>query len=171
MDGEDRAPENAKRRRAHRRIVWIPLVSVLVAITVILFRLEYAPECAALLAPGEAPMLLPANCRERARPAADEWKKYFDSERNKRGLKHQAWISCASISDAQAWVKTIDGDGRWLPSYVPGTYQWRRIVILLPYGTRGSAGSDVIAEVCSVPWTRYIRQISGECNGKFSVWK
>jgi hypothetical protein len=28
-----------------------------------------------------------------------------------------------------------------------------------------------VAEVCLMPWRKYISQIVGQCDGKFTVWK
>jgi hypothetical protein len=50
-------------------------------------------------------------------------------------------------------------------------YQFRRTVIILPYAQPVPKGSSVVAEVCLMPWRKYISQIVGQCNGKFTVWK
>jgi len=62
-------------------------------------------------------------------------------------------------------------DDHWLPSYVPGTYEFRRTVIIVPYRQPAPQGSPVIAEICLMPWRRYVSQIIGQCDGKYSVWR
>lgn len=58
-----------------------------------------------------------------------------------------------------------------MPSYAPRTYQFRRTVIILPYAQSVPKGSTVVAEVCLMPWRRYVSQIAGQCAGKFAAWK
>jgi hypothetical protein len=62
-------------------------------------------------------------------------------------------------------------DSHWLPSYVPGTYQFRRTVIIVPYAQPTPQRSPVIAEVCLMPWGKYFSQLAGQCNGKYKVWR
>jgi hypothetical protein len=62
-------------------------------------------------------------------------------------------------------------DSRWLPSYVPQTYEFRRTVIILPYSRVTAGPSSVVAMVCLMPMRKYVSLIAGQCDGKFAVWK
>ena len=62
-------------------------------------------------------------------------------------------------------------DPRWLPSYVPGAYQFRRTIIVVPIGPATPQRSHIVAEVCLMPWRKYLSQVVGVCKGKYAVWK
>jgi len=94
--------------------------------------------------------------------------RYLERERFARNLIFKEWIACRGVPVAGF---TFADDPRWLPSYVPGTFQFRRMVIIVPYARPVPQGSEVVAEVCVMPWRKYLRQIVGEYKGKFSVWK
>jgi hypothetical protein len=147
---------------------------VLILILLIFFPLwPPDPRCAALLALPEEDVVirLPANCTLSADVPADDMVKYLENERKRRGLVFKKWITCKTSSQTPKAVFDFDHDPRWLPSYVPLTYQFRRIVVILPYARPIPEGSPVVAQVCLMPRRRYISQIAGECNGKFAVWK
>jgi hypothetical protein len=93
---------------------------------------------------------------------------YLDNERNTYGLIPKEWVTCAEVP---AGGFAFMNDPHWLPSYVPGRYQFRRTVIIVPYAQPVPQGSPVVAEISVVPWGKYIRQIAGKCDGKFAVWK
>jgi hypothetical protein len=116
----------------------------------------------------EVPIALPANCARIGNVGSDPLVKYLENERNTYGLTHTEWITC---SEAPLGGFAFMNDPHWLPSYVPGRYQFRRTVIIVPYAQPVSKGSPVVAEICLLPWGKYIRQIAGQCDGKFSVWK
>jgi hypothetical protein len=157
------------KRRWRGSLVWISLAGVIVVLAVILVVPVTGSDCAALMEPGEAPLMLPANCTRMKKTS--ESANYFESQRKERGLNHDGWIVCSAPSDGGAWERAIQEDHRWLPSYVPGAYQWRRTVLLLPYGPSSRAGSHLVAEICLMPRWKYIRQIYGQCDEKFAVWK
>jgi len=152
--------------------VWGPLLGVcLLALGVlILFPSLPDPTCASLLARSkeEVDIPLPANCVRSHNVASDDMVKYLDHERNGRGLLFHEWITCREVP---AGGFAFMNDPHWLPSYVPGTYQFRRTVIIVPYAQPIPQGSPVVAEVCLMPWRRYIRQVAGQCDRKFSVWR
>jgi hypothetical protein len=131
------------------------------------------PRCADLLAISDRDVAipLPPNCVESSEAPPDAMVKYLDSERTQRGLVFKKWIICKSSGAASKPSLDFEQDPRWLPSYRPLTYQFRRTVVILPYGQSALGESPVAAEVCLIPKQRYASQIAGECDGKFAVWK
>jgi len=146
------------------------LLCVLGMAALIIFPSLPDPTCLSLIVRSEqdALILLPANCSRNRSMDSDSMVKYLEDERNRRGLLFRQWIICNGTPESSFGFMN---DPRWLPSYVPGTYQYRRTVIIVPYAQPIPEGSPVIAEVCLMPWRNYIRQIAGECTGKYSVWK
>jgi hypothetical protein len=104
-------------------IRWILLLGAILTITVSLFTPRVEWGCSSLLEQRDAPMFLPTDCTliERA-PTGDALGR-FKAERRKRCLSHQSWIECASPVGAQEWVRVVEADRRWLPSYLAATYQ------------------------------------------------
>jgi len=164
------ADEKPKRRGV---IGGILLLGALLAITMFLFMPWPFIErgCSFLLEQRDAPLFLATDCTLTEKAPIGDALGRFEADRRKRGLGHQNWIACASAVGAQEWLRAMEADRRWLPSYVPGTYQWRRTVVVLAGRFANSAGPQVIAEVCGMPRWPYIQQIRGECDGKFAVWK
>jgi hypothetical protein len=146
------------------------ILCVLILGVPILFPSLPDPACAALLARSEkeVPIDLPANCARIANVGSDDIVKYLEKERNTYRLVPEGWITCREVP-AGGFV--FMNDPHWLPSYVPGQYQFRRTVIIVPYAPPAPQGSPVVAEVCVMPWGKYLREIAGQCDGKFSVWK
>jgi hypothetical protein len=143
---------------------------VLVIGVLILFPSLPDPTCASLIVGSEKeiPITLPATCDRVSAVDPDTMVKYLENERNRRGLTFSHWIIC---TEAPTGGFAFMDDPHWLPSYVPGTYQYRRTVVIVPYAQPIPKGSQVVGEVCLMPWRKYIRQIAGQCNGKFSAWK
>ncbi len=146
---------------------------VLFALTLgvlILFPSLPEPTCASVLARSEeeVPIALPTNCVRISHVGSDHMVNYLENERNTYGLIPKEWITCAEIPVGGF---AFMNDPHWLPSYVPGTYQFRRTVIIVPYAQPVPQGSPVVAEISLVPWGKYIWQIAGQCDGKFSIWK
>ncbi len=148
------------------------VAGVLALILFICFPSLPDPKCAALLAhPAiDVTIPLPANCIQTTEASADNMVKYLENERNRRGLIFKKWVICKTPSQTATPGLAFERDPRWLPSYVPGTYQFRRTVIIVPYALPVPEGSPVVAEVCLMPRRRYVSQIAGQCDGKFSVW-
>jgi hypothetical protein len=148
------------------------IVGVLAVVPLILFPSLPDPTCAALLVRSESdvPILLPANCvRSRGVTAYNmDMVKYLEKERNGRGLVFKEWITCTEVP---AGGFAFMNDPHWLPSYVPGTYQFRRTVIIVPYAQPTPQGPPVIAEVCLMPWRKYVSQLAGQCDDKYKVWR
>jgi|SRR5581483_5115667 len=111
---------------------------------------------------------LPTNCAEKPAMDADETVKYLERERSSRGFTFRGWITCEG---APAGKFAFLNDPRWLPSYVPGTYQFRRTVLIVPFAQKISRASPVKGEICLMPWPKYLQQIAGQCSWKFSGWK
>jgi hypothetical protein len=120
------------------------IVGVLAIVLLILFPSLPDPTCAALL----------------LRSASDV--------PNGRRLVFKEWITCTEVP-AGGFV--FMNDPHWLPSYVPGTYQFRRTVMIIPYAQPTPQGSPIIAEVCLMPWRKYVPQLAGQCDGRYKVWR
>jgi hypothetical protein len=143
---------------------------VLALLVLVLFPSLPDPTCASLMvrALPDTLIALPADCGRSRSVIPDAMVSYLERERISRGLSPHGWITCTEVpANGFAFMN----DSRWLPSYVPGTYQFRRTVIIVPYTDSAPKGSPVMAEVSRVPWGRYIRQIAGQCTGKYSVWR
>ena len=156
--------------RPYYFLLGLLVLCVLTLGVLILFPSLPDPTCAALLARSEqeVPIALPANCARVGNVSSDPMVNYLENERNTFGLISKEWITCAEVP---AGGFAFMDDPRWLPSYVPGRYQFRRTVIIVPYTQPVPQGSPVVAEICLEPWGKYIRQIAGQCDGKLSVWK
>lgn len=143
---------------------------VLTLSVLVLFPSLPDPTCASVLARSqkEVSLTLPANCARTANVGSDAVVNYLENERSIYGLTPKEWIRC---SEAPAGGFAFMNDPHWLPSYVPGRYQFRRTVIIVPNAQPVPQGSPVVAEISLVPWGKYIRQIAGQCDEKFSVWK
>jgi hypothetical protein len=129
------------------------------------------PRCVALLATsGQSVQVpIPSNCVETDAVPEDAVVRYLENERKQRGLIFKSWIRCKPSSETAASAFDFARDPRWLPSYKPLCYQFRRTIVILPYAQPQE--SPVAAEVCLTPKPRYLSQIAGQCDGKFAVWK
>ena len=146
------------------------IISALALAVPMLFPSVPTITCAGLLVRSDrdAPITLPADCSGTRNLVTDDTVSYLEKERNSRGLIFKEWIVCREIPPGGL---AFTNDPRWLPSYVPGTYQFRRKVIIVPMGSATSQGSHVVAEVCLMPWRKYVSQVAGRCDGKYAVWK
>jgi len=153
-------------------VVLLVVAGVLALIVFVFFPTLPDPMCAAILAHPESDVTipLPSNCIQTADVAIDNMVKYLESERKRRGLIFKQWITCKTPSQTANPSFPFERDPRWLPSYVPGTYQFRRTVVIPAYARPVPQGSPVLADVCLMPLRRYVSQIAGQCDGKFSVW-
>ena|SRR2546421_1315480 len=156
-----------------------PLIALLATFCIVLAVLAifYAtlrdPRCVTLLAHSmhQQSIPLPSNCVQTTQPQTDNMASYLEDQRRKRGLTFKGWIICKPSDESAKATFGFVSDSHWLPSYVPGAYQFRRTVIILPYARPVPEGSPVAGEVTSVRWLEYASQISGQCEQKFSVWK
>ncbi|MGB9434196.1 MAG: hypothetical protein WBQ89_18270 [Candidatus Acidiferrum sp.] len=158
----------------HLGLLGLLIVSgVLALILLIFFPSLPDPKCVGFLARTESDVVipLPANCTQTTDVPPDDMVKYLENERSRRGLIFKKWITCKTPNQTPTPGFAFERDPRWLPSYVPRTYQFRRTVIILPYAQPVPEESSVVAEVCLMPWRRYVSQIAGQCDGKFTVWK
>lgn len=168
--------------RGTRRFLLGLIVTVALIVIVLAYNYLYLadPRCATLLAHPDSDVVipLPTNCMLTTDVPDDETAKSLDAERKRRGLAFRAWISCKASNEERPIEFSFIHDSRWLPSYVPGAYQFRQTVIIggrPPSKTESmqptAGGAIVVAEVCLMPRRRYARLISGQCDGKFSVWR
>jgi hypothetical protein len=152
-------------RRSWRILTLQTLAFVILTLLLLFLRSPSAP----LLTRSEAASIpVPANCALTQNVASDEMERYLERERFAGNLIFKEWITCQGAP--VAGFRFAD-DPRWLPSYVPGTFQFRRTVIIVAAAPPSPEGSRVAAAVCVMPWRQYLRQIAGQYRGKFSVWK
>jgi hypothetical protein len=164
--------DGAKKKLKWRdRIGWLLLAGAILTIGFFLVGFLAERSCVSLLAAGEPPIMLPQDCTVKRTAASGQGFEQLEAERLRRGLKRQGWIECGTSANARAWLDSLEADRRWLPSYVAGTYEWRKTVIVVGGGPSSGAGAHVIAEVCVMPWWRYFQLVRGQCEGKFAVWK
>ena len=153
-----------------RLLAWVLIGCVLIFIASFFVPLwPPDPRCATLtLLPEEdAAILLPTNCTQTTEAPVDDVVRYLVKERQQRGLIFKKWIICKPDSA----VINFDHDKRWLATYRPVAYQFRRTLVILPYAQPIPEKSPVVAEVCLMPRRKYLSQIVGQCNGRFAVWK
>ena len=167
LDNPERRP---RKLRPSYFFAGLVMLCVLVMGVLILFPSLPDPTCASLIVRSEKEISipLPANCARVSAVDPDSMVEYLEDERSRRGLTFGQWIVCKETTTGG--FAFMDNPS-WLPSYVPGTYQYRRTVVIVPYAQPIPKGSKVVGEVCLTPWWKYIRQIAGQCNGKFSAWK
>jgi hypothetical protein len=130
--------------------------------------------CAAVLTHSirDVPIPLPENCVLTRDVPRDNMVEYLAADRIRRNLVHRSWVICESVTSGLGFWHNFESDTRWLPSYVPGTYEFRRTVIIVPHRySHPIPRSTVVAEVTLLPWSRYLSQIAGQCDGKYSVWR
>jgi hypothetical protein len=173
--GNASQPEHP-RPKGHRFLGWFLAGVVPIAILLVyyLYSADPAdPRCLTLLAHPDSEVVipLPVNCILTTDAPADQMVKYLENERKQRGLVFKAWITCKSSNQIHATEFAFTHDPRWLPSYVPGTHQFRQTVIISGYAPPTPQESAVAGEVCLMPKRRYVSQIAGQCDGKFAVWK
>jgi hypothetical protein len=154
-------------------LVLFVVTGVLVLVVFVFFPSLSDPKCVALLtrSEGDATIPLPANCVPTSELPAGRVAQYLENERIRRGLIFKRWITCETSHQTSNFGFAFEHDARWLPSYVPRTYQFRRTVVILPDTVPAPQGSPVAAEVTLIPWRMYLSEIAGQCDGKFSVWK
>ena len=156
-----------------RLLVLLGVTGALALVVFIFFPSLSDLRCVALLAHSESEEIipLPANCLQTAEVPVDSVVKYLEDERHRHGLIFKRWITCKAPDQPANLGFAFEHDARWLPSYVPGTYQFRRTVVVLRNAVSVSQGSSVVAEVALMPWRMYLSQVAGQCDGKFSVWR
>jgi hypothetical protein len=162
-----------QRRLPRRRmLLWFGVGSLL-ALAVIVCVSPLDLKCLALLihsAPDVA-IFLPEGCSFVRDVPEDPLVQYLEKEQRSQHLIRKEWITCAPLEPNHTRDFVMLRDSRWLPGYVGQTYQFRRTVVIFPYTRVSPDESRVVAEVCIVPWIRYTREIAGNCDGTFSVWK
>jgi len=155
-----------------RLLVLLGVTSASALVVFIFFPSVSDLKCVALLTHSESdePIPLPANCLQTAEVPVDSVVKDLENERHRRGLIFKQWITCKT-PDQPANLFAFEHDARWLPSYAPESYQFRRTVVVLRNAVPAPQGSSVVAEVALMPWRMYFSQVAGQCDGKFSVWR
>ncbi|HXJ03877.1 MAG TPA: hypothetical protein VNH65_02195 [Candidatus Acidoferrum sp.] len=170
------SPIQSKRPRQGTRgfLRWFLVSALLITILLVYHYLPSAdPRCIALLAHPDSDVVipLPDRCMLTTDTPSDQVVKYLENEQKQRGLVFKAWISCQPSSQTQTTEFDFTHDPRWLPSYVPGAYQFRQTVILFRHAPPAAQDSVIAGEVCLMPKRRYATQVAGQCDGKFSIWK
>ncbi|HXJ05164.1 MAG TPA: hypothetical protein VNH65_08705 [Candidatus Acidoferrum sp.] len=123
------SPSQSKRPRqgTHGLLLWFLVSAALIAILLVFYFLPSTdPRCIALLAHPDSDVVipLPDPCMLTTDIPADQVVKYLENERKQRGLVFKAWISCKPSNQTQTTDFDFLHDPRWLPSYVPGAYQF-----------------------------------------------
>jgi hypothetical protein len=113
---------------------------------------------------------LPRNCSlTQSRPDAER-EVLSQLEYWTRDLGHRRWIVCQGQPEAAPLNPLANGG--WMPTYVSGGYQFRRTLIRSAFNrSTPNGGKSLEGAVGLVPWSRYLGQIAGHCNDKFSGWK
>lgn len=87
------------------------------------------------------------------------------------GLVNRRYVVC-DLPLFQPPLTDFAGNPTWIPTYVPGGYQYRRTTVRGLFARRTPENRrHVVSEVGLGPWRKYARQIVGQCQGKYSVWK
>lgn len=94
---------------------------------------------------------------------------FMEKRRTSERLDLVKVATCRTHQSVEAVWQRINDDHRWLPSYLPGPYQYRRFVVL-PATFETPNGTEVVVELCTKSRWRYYEQIVGDCE-KFAVWK
>jgi len=163
-------------RPAHLRLLGGLFVGALLLGIIFWNFIPHSPPdfgCADLLAisDNDVAISLPPNCVESSEASSEAMVKYLENERKRRGLVFKNWIICKPPGAASKQVFDFQQDQHWLPSYNPLTYQFRRTIVILPYGESAFGETPIAAEVCLIPKRKYASQIAGQCAGKFALWK
>ena len=72
-----------------------------------------------------------AGCAERTDSPSDDVAEYLENDRKERGLHFEKWIECETPIQASETRFALERNRGWLPGYVPGSYQFRRTVVLI----------------------------------------
>lgn len=159
-------------RRSQRIARWGVLGALLALVVLAFCLLPVDPRCVPLIIRSfrDVQIPLPQGCTSTTDPFEGETIQWLEDDRKSRGLIFKSRIVCTPREADGTRRFDLLNDPRWLPGYVPQTYQFRRTVVIFPTKKGVAPNSPVVAEVVLVPWTRYLSQISRECKGKFSMW-
>jgi hypothetical protein len=116
------------------------IVTLLAFAALMLFPSLPDPTCASVMVrtATKPRITIPANCVASRSVVPDAMVSYLEQERIRRGLLPDGWITC---TERPAEPFSFTDDPHWLPSYVPGAYQFRRTVIIVPYVPSAPKGS------------------------------
>lgn len=162
-------PDETRSKHPHRSLWLIAGAAIALLFLSAFFKLwNLDRRCLDLLTTSEQEtIVLPANCEETSSVPTDAIVEYLENQRKERDLLFKKWITCKSAPHEFDFLR----DSRWMASYVPQTYEFRRTVVIFPYAPVTSKPSSVVAMVCLMPMRRYISLIAGQCDGKYAVWK
>jgi len=161
----------AAKRGAFRKTVIVVAVTLLV-VTVLLLAPFW--KCRSLIASDFLPSStvefpVPLDCINVSDAPPPGVLKFMEKRRTLERLSLVSVTTCRTHQSAEAVWKGIDDEHRWLPSYLPGPYQYRRYVAI-PATLNTPNGTLVVVELCKRSRWRYYEQIAGDC-GKFAIWK
>jgi hypothetical protein len=122
-----------------------------------------------LLPLGDVQFPVPVDCTNVSDAPPAAVLDFMEKRRTLEGLSLVRVITCKTHQSSAAVEEGIDNDHRWLPSYVPGPYQYRRYVAV-PAVLETLNGTLVVVELCKKSRRRYYRQIVGNCE-KYSIWR
>jgi hypothetical protein len=166
-------PQTSQGSRRRRRLFTLAASGTLVLMLVgSMLWFHFDPMCLPLLtrSVGDPPIPFPAGCTATEGKPPDVVAKLLDHERRERNLVFEKWITCRKSASPVSTANPSWPGLPWLPSYVCCSYQFRRTVVMSAT-IRFEDGTLVVVAVSKKPWLEYIPQISGQCRGKFSIWK
>jgi hypothetical protein len=169
----DEDPTPVRRRTGQYLLVALLVGCAVAAVVFLLYPGLVDFRCAPLLIHSvrDAEIPLPGSCSEATGAPSDSVAGYLENDRTERALLLKKWIVCGDPGQVSRLQFTLARDPRWLPGYVPDSYQFRRTVVIIAHSKPASEASHVVAVVCLLPWRKYISQIGGQCDAKFSVWR
>jgi len=93
----------------------------------------------------------------------------IEKERLYRQLDPGRVTMCETRQSARSFWEDLDRNRQWLPSYVPGLWQYRRVVAI-PATVETPAGTLVVVELCRERRWRYYTHVLGNCE-KSAIWR
>jgi hypothetical protein len=93
----------------------------------------------------------------------------IEKERLLRRLEAGRITMCRTRQSAEAFWEDLLRNPQWFPSYVPGTWQYRRYVAIAAT-SETSAGTLVVVEMCKERRWHYYKHVLGNCE-KYTMWR
>jgi hypothetical protein len=151
------------------------LVAGVILLAGFYFYSRLGPGCAAIVwrSLHEPSLAMPEGCSLTRDVTPDDMTRELELNARERGVVFKEWIVCAPLAAGASRRNPIADDPRWLPTYAPGAYQMRRLMVIFPQAdaTKTARKNQVVGEVATMPWKEFVRLISGQCETKFVIWQ
>jgi hypothetical protein len=151
------------------------LVAGVILLVGFYFYSRLGPGCVAIVRRSlhEPALAMPAGCSLTRDVAPDDVTRELESDAQQRGVNFKEWIVCAPLAAGETRRFPIFEDPRWLPTYAPGAFEMRRMMIIFPRAAvaKAARNNQVVAEVATMPWREFLRLIGGQCETKFVIWQ